>query len=80
MLAASELAQYTAANHAWFGRGSRASRLRVEVTDSVAVPLTVVKSVFAGALGGRGLSIVEHVTARWGVTLQPGGKTVWFEL
>ncbi len=32
------------------------------------------------ALDGRGLHIVALLAARWGVTDQPLGKTVWFEL
>lgn len=32
------------------------------------------------ALDGRGLHIVALLAVRWGVTDQPLGKTVWFEL
>lgn len=29
---------------------------------------------------GRGLHLVDSLSDRWGVDLQPPGKTVWFEL
>ncbi len=32
------------------------------------------------ALDGRGMHIVALLATRWGVTDQPLGKTVWFEL
>ena len=32
------------------------------------------------ALDGRGMHIVALLAARWGVTDEPMGKTVWFEL
>jgi anti-sigma regulatory factor (Ser/Thr protein kinase) len=34
----------------------------------------------AGEIGGRGLDIVDRLTARWGVTPFPGGKAVWAKL
>lgn len=83
VLAASELAT-NALTHAdgrcvvraWRSAGN----LRVEVTDAVEAPLPPTKPVAIGSPSGRGLFIVEQVTERWGVTLQPGGKTVWFEM
>jgi anti-sigma regulatory factor (Ser/Thr protein kinase) len=36
--------------------------------------------VAAGAEGGRGILVMEHLATRWGVRPQlPGGKTVWCE-
>ncbi|MFI1716333.1 ATP-binding protein [Streptomyces litmocidini] len=51
--------------------------LRVEVADGV--PGTVYAKA-AGLLDedGRGLSLVEAVTDRWGVEERADGKTVWF--
>jgi anti-sigma regulatory factor (Ser/Thr protein kinase) len=32
------------------------------------------------ATGGRGLFLVDTLASRWGVDLDPPGKTVWFDL
>jgi hypothetical protein len=40
----------------------------------------VVRSTDDRALDGRGMHIVALLAARWGVTDEPLGKTVWFEL
>lgn len=56
----------------------RPEGLRVEVWDpSPALPVLGA----SGPLdeGGRGLVLVEAVTARWGVERRATGKTVWFE-
>jgi anti-sigma regulatory factor (Ser/Thr protein kinase) len=29
---------------------------------------------------GRGLMLLDHLSAQWGVRDRPGGKEVWFEL
>ncbi|MEU6168734.1 ATP-binding protein [Streptomyces tanashiensis] len=51
--------------------------LRVEVTDDV--PGTVhAKAADPLDESGRGLSLVEAVTDRWGVEERADGKTVWF--
>lgn len=35
----------------------------------------------AGSIGaGRGLLLVEALADEWGVTMQTGGKAVWFRL
>lgn len=34
----------------------------------------------ADALDGRGLSIIDMLSTRWGVRDDPYGKTVWFEV
>ncbi|WP_251066774.1 ATP-binding protein [Streptomyces sp. ISL-36] len=52
--------------------------LRVEVADTAPGPLYA-KAVEPLAEGGRGLTLVEAVTDRWGVEPSAGGKTVWFE-
>lgn len=53
--------------------------VRVEVRDpSRALPcLMPVRELDAG---GRGLFLVDKLSDRWGVNLQPCGKTTWFEL
>lgn len=53
--------------------------IRVEVRDpSRALPcLLPVRPLDAG---GRGLFLVDTLSDRWGVDLQPRGKTTWFEL
>ena len=33
-----------------------------------------------GAVGGRGLAIVDELAARWGCDVDELGTTVWFEL
>lgn len=57
------------------GRG----RVRVEVRDpSRGLPcLLPVQDLDTS---GRGLWLVERLSDRWGVDLQPRGKTTWFEM
>ncbi|WP_372454170.1 ATP-binding protein [Streptomyces tardus] len=57
------------------GRG----RVRVEVRDpSRGLPcLLPVQDLDTS---GRGLWLVERLSDRWGVDLQPHGKTTWFEM
>ncbi|MER7520788.1 ATP-binding protein [Streptomyces sp. NPDC126499] len=52
--------------------------LRVEVADGERGTL-VAKAPEPLAEGGRGLTLVEAVTDRWGVVEGADGKTVWFE-
>jgi CheY-like chemotaxis protein len=53
--------------------------IRVEVTDADdELPHRRVAGDFD--LGGRGLAIVEHLAASWGVRRLPKGKRVWFEV
>jgi anti-sigma regulatory factor (Ser/Thr protein kinase) len=57
--------------------------LRVEVTDSGSGRLEVRAMPPPGSTqGGRGLSLVEHLSDRWGVrpARSGPGKTVWFEI
>lgn len=54
-------------------------RVRVEVGDgSREVPQ--VRTPGPDELGGRGMSLVETLSSRWGVTETVGGKRVWFEI
>lgn len=55
-------------------------RLRVSVAD--ASPRTPVKPTDIGweATGGRGVLLVEAVSAAWGTVPVSGGKQVWSEI
>lgn len=53
--------------------------IRAEVRDpSRALPCLL--PVRGLDVSGRGLFLVDHLSDRWGVDLQPRGKTTWFEL
>ncbi|MFF4172027.1 ATP-binding protein [Streptomyces sp. NPDC001744] len=55
--------------------------LRVEVTDTRSDALPHLRPAPPDGDGGRGLLLVEVLTARWGVDLGPvPQKTVWAEL
>ena len=56
-------------------------RLRVEVTDC-SPSLPELSQPEPDQIGGRGLQIVQLLSARWGTSPSPRrlGKTVWFEL
>jgi anti-sigma regulatory factor (Ser/Thr protein kinase) len=66
--------------------------VRVEVYDSGPAPRAWLDRIRACGepvgtrpddelrLGGRGLRIVDTLSERWGVTPQPPGKVVWFEM
>ena len=54
--------------------------LRVEVSDDDPTLPVVAADAEHQALGGRGLRIVDELADRWGITPNPGGKAVWFEL
>jgi anti-sigma regulatory factor (Ser/Thr protein kinase) len=54
-------------------------RLRVEVSDLVSTPPTVLKQSWE-APGGRGMLIVEALASWWGVEQLDRGKIVAFEL
>ncbi|MGK5533711.1 ATP-binding protein [Streptomyces sp. URMC 129] len=53
--------------------------VRVVVTDT-SCALPIVRSPRDDEVRGRGLILVEALTARWGADLVPGGKRVWGEL
>jgi hypothetical protein len=57
----------------------RGTVVRVEVVDRSAHPPTR-RHYSAEAGTGRGLVLVEELSAAWGVTASEGGKSVWFEL
>ncbi|MGV9317865.1 ATP-binding protein [Streptomyces sp. NPDC003660] len=57
-----------------------ANTVRLGVVDRSKV-LPVLRTEFSGVpLRGRGLLIVDRLTARWGTELYPWGKQVWGEL
>ena len=51
--------------------------LRVAVSDAGGGPLPRVTQASPAAPGGRGLGIVETLSARWGVLRDEGETTVW---
>lgn len=56
------------------------SRLRVEVADeSDRVPHLPARA-HAAAEGGRGLRLVDDLSASWGSQIVAGGKCMWFEV
>ncbi|HEX2046989.1 MAG TPA: ATP-binding protein [Acidimicrobiales bacterium] len=54
-------------------------RVRVEVGDGSSA-LPQLRTPRPEETGGRGLSLVETLSSRWGVTPTVGGKRVWFEV
>jgi anti-sigma regulatory factor (Ser/Thr protein kinase) len=58
------------------------SRVRVEVRDGSPLPPRLRHGEAAGAseVRGRGMTIVDRVTDRWGIEERSDGKAVWFEL
>ena len=54
--------------------------VRVAVSDAGDGPLPRVTEPAPGAPGGRGLGIVETLSARWGVLRDNGETTVWAQL
>ena len=54
-------------------------RVRVEVgDDNSRFPVVVPDD--PDALDGRGMALVQSCADEWGVTPEPGGKVVWFEI
>jgi CheY-like chemotaxis protein/anti-sigma regulatory factor (Ser/Thr protein kinase) len=58
---------------------SAEERLRVEVSDTGAGALTM-REANMEATGGRGLLLIEALSAAWGTSADGDGKLVWFEL
>lgn len=52
---------------------------RVAVTDESPV-LPSRLDVDARAAGGRGVMLIDHLAAEWGVDVAGSGKTVWFRV
>jgi serine phosphatase RsbU (regulator of sigma subunit)/anti-sigma regulatory factor (Ser/Thr protein kinase) len=57
-----------------------ADRVRIAVTDHAPGIAVRVRQSNDDAEGGRGLFLVEHLSAGWGSAVDDSGKTVWFEL
>lgn len=55
-------------------------RVRVAVTDHAPGVDVQLRRSDSEAEGGRGLFLVEHLSAGWGSAVDGDGKTVWFEL
>lgn len=55
------------------------SAIRVDVRDGSS-DIPVLKRYDPAAATGRGLQIIDAMADRWGVSMQPSGKTVWFEI
>ena len=53
--------------------------LMIDVSDTDGSPLTLKSMTLLGDRG-RGLTMVEVMASRWGVTNTPRGRTVWFTL
>ncbi|MFJ9588016.1 ATP-binding protein [Streptomyces acidicola] len=66
----------------WFELILTSGRLRIEVTDfSHCPPVVVVPgSVGEEAVHGRGMTLVDALSAAWGVTALGRGKRVWSDL
>lgn len=60
-------------------RLERGRRLRVEVIDGSRRPPTR-RRIEPDAGSGRGLMLVEALSAEYGTVVEPGGKRVWFEV
>jgi len=61
---------------AWATRG----RVHVRVFDEAPTRLPIPHDPSVEAGTGRGLHLVEQLSAACGVDISPGGKTMWFEL
>lgn len=59
--------------------GSSGGAVRIEVGDGCKTPPNI-RTPSPGALGGRGLSIVDAVSSTWGVLHTRNGKIVWAQL
>ncbi|WP_107051467.1 ATP-binding protein [Streptomyces sp. NRRL S-1022] len=56
------------------------NRLRLEVHDPDARALPILTDADSTAEAGRGMSLIDAITERWGVDLLPGRKATWCEL
>ncbi|MGH8968615.1 MAG: ATP-binding protein [Actinomycetes bacterium] len=62
------------------GISPTATGLRVEVYDGDADRLPAVQQIRLDLPGGRGMRLVEALSARWGAAVTADGKCVWCEL
>ncbi|MFF2406566.1 ATP-binding protein [Streptomyces sp. NPDC058092] len=62
------------------GSGTCVGRIRVELSDPAPCAWPVLRTAASGDESGRGLSLVDALTLRWGVEQGSYGKTVWCEL
>lgn len=56
------------------------NRLRIEVRDPDSRALPVVLDASGEAETGRGMALIDALTERWGVRVDPEGKVTWCEL
>lgn len=56
------------------------NRLRVEVRDPASHALPALVGASSEAEAGRGMTLVDALTDRWGVRMDLDGKVTWFEL
>ena len=68
------------ARHVVVRRSTAPPLVRIDVSDTDHDALPVVRPVQAQAERGRGLVLVSTLATRWGVDVEPDGKTVWAEL
>jgi anti-sigma regulatory factor (Ser/Thr protein kinase) len=54
--------------------------VRVEVSDGGAPTVPELGEPAQGAIGGRGLRIVEKLSTKWGTSTSEDGTTVWAEV
>jgi anti-sigma regulatory factor (Ser/Thr protein kinase) len=54
--------------------------VRVEVSDGGAPTVPELGEPAQGAIGGRGLRIVEKLSTKWGTSASEDGTTVWAEV
>ncbi|MGX2994399.1 ATP-binding protein [Streptomyces sp. JNUCC 64] len=71
--------RHTGARHFGLRMARRRGWIRVEVRDP-SRGLPCLMPVRELDLSGRGLSLVDKLSDRWGVDLLPRGKTTWFEM
>ncbi len=58
----------------------RSGRVRVAISDGDTRRLPTMQAYDETAVTGRGLHLVERLSARWGVEIDADTKTVWFEI
>jgi anti-sigma regulatory factor (Ser/Thr protein kinase) len=62
------------------GGGDETPVLQVRVTDGGALEPPHIRTVAVDAIDGRGLGIVDALSARWGVERDGLGQSVWAEV